>query len=90
MKIARRYVFHGRVQGVFFRAQTRAAARGLGLAGWVRNLADGSVEAHAEGDPERLAEFERRAVSTFDNAEVSRHQVEEADLADHASFEIRY
>lgn len=44
----------GRVQGVFFRAETRARAESLGLAGWVRNAADGSVEAVFEGEPERV------------------------------------
>jgi acylphosphatase len=44
----------GHVQGVFFRAETRDRARPLGLAGWVRNAPDGSVEAVFEGAPERL------------------------------------
>lgn len=44
----------GRVQGVFFRAETRDRARSLGLAGWVRNCSDGSVEAVFEGDGERV------------------------------------
>lgn len=44
----------GRVQGVFFRAETRARAESLGLAGWVRNAADGSVEAVFEGEAERV------------------------------------
>ncbi len=90
MKTARRYRFYGRVQGVFFRAQSRAAARSLGLTGWVRNLPDGSVEAWAEGDAADLAEFERRAVSSFDNAAVSRHEAEDAEAEGHTSFEIRY
>lgn len=47
----RAHVFvEGHVQGVFFRAETRAAAAGLGLTGWVRNLYDGRVEAVFEGD----------------------------------------
>ena len=50
MIIRKRLRITGRVQGVAFRASTVAAARGLGLSGWVANRADGSVEAVAEGD----------------------------------------
>ena len=44
-------VVHGRVQGVFFRGATQDEARRLGVKGWVRNRADGSVEAVLEGPP---------------------------------------
>ena len=47
-------IVRGRVQGVFFRAETRTRASSLGLGGWVRNNADGSVEAAFEGDRERV------------------------------------
>ena len=47
-------VVRGRVQGVFFRAETERRARSLGLAGWVRNNPDGTVEAVFEGDRERV------------------------------------
>ena len=40
----------GRVQGVFFRADTRRAAADLNLTGWVRNMDDGRVEAVLEGE----------------------------------------
>ena len=42
-------IIYGRVQGVFFRLETRKAARQFGTVGWVRNLPDGNVEAVMEG-----------------------------------------
>ncbi len=47
-------VVHGSVQGVFFRVEARDRARSLGLAGWVRNARNGTVEAAFEGDDERV------------------------------------
>ena len=49
--IARVVYVRGLVQGVAFRHFTKLEARRLGLAGWVRNLDDGSVECHIEGEP---------------------------------------
>jgi acylphosphatase len=51
-------VVSGRVQGVFFRAETQSAAQRLGVCGWVRNRSDGTVEAVFEG-PEAIV---RKAV----------------------------
>ena len=50
-------MIHGRVQGVYFRAATVYEAQNLGLTGWVRNCADGSVEVVAEGLPGKLEEL---------------------------------
>lgn len=44
----------GRVQGVFFRAETQRTAKSFNLAGWVRNIADGRVEARFEGKDENV------------------------------------
>ncbi len=58
---ARAHIFvRGRVQGVFFRDHTQRWASALGLAGWVRNLADGRVEAVAEGEREKIQELVAR------------------------------
>ncbi|WP_018331541.1 acylphosphatase [Actinomycetospora chiangmaiensis] len=51
---ARHLVVHGTVQGVFFRASAEQEARRLGVAGWVRNRSDGTVEMVAEGDDEAV------------------------------------
>ena len=59
MRVARRFVISGRVQGVGFRWFAESAAAREGLHGWVRNLPDGRVEAQAEGDAEALDRFER-------------------------------
>ena len=50
-----RVVVRGRVQGVGFRWFVREAARRAELAGWVRNLEDGSVALEASGTPEGIA-----------------------------------
>jgi acylphosphatase len=47
----RRVVVAGAVHGVFFRASCRAEAKRLGVRGWIRNVADGTVEAVFEGEP---------------------------------------
>jgi len=56
MKIRAHVFFAGVVQGVFFRANTVKCAQMLGLTGWVRNTADGRVEAIFEGDDEAVEE----------------------------------
>jgi acylphosphatase len=54
-RIRRRAIVRGRVQGVWFRDSTRAAAQRAQVDGWVRNLADGCVEAVFEGTPTAVA-----------------------------------
>jgi acylphosphatase len=54
----RRFVVSGKVQGVFYRASTREKALSLGLCGYAKNLADGTVEVLAAGDMTKISELE--------------------------------
>ncbi len=66
MRIRVHVLISGRVQGVFFRDETRQRARKHNVTGWVRNLPDGRVEAVFEGEKgnvERLVEFCKRGPS---------------------------
>jgi acylphosphatase len=77
--IARRYVVHGRVQGVGFRYFVEREALQLGLDGYVRNRADRTVEVYASGRPDQLNELKQLlergpASSRVDN--VEEHQSE--------------
>jgi acylphosphatase len=84
----RRVVAHGLVQGVFFRDTLRQAALRHGVAGWVRNRGDGSVEAVFEGAPddvERLVEAARRGPR---GAQVERLEVWEEPVEGISGFSI--
>lgn len=63
MHMRRRYLVKGRVQGVGFRQFTAERARALKIAGWVRNLPDGNVEAEAEAGEAALAALEKDLAS---------------------------
>jgi acylphosphatase len=87
--IRRRVVIHGWVQGVFFRDSVRRRARVAGIAGWVRNNWDGTVEAVFEGEAgavERLIDFCRQGPR---GAQVDRVEVIDEDPEGVSGFEIR-
>ena len=54
VKVRARVIYEGRVQGVFFRSNTKRYADTMGLTGWVRNLPNGNVEAVFEGEEENV------------------------------------
>ncbi|HEY2209756.1 MAG TPA: acylphosphatase [Gaiellaceae bacterium] len=71
----RRVVVHGFVQGVGFRFAVERAARSRGVAGWVRNQLDGTVEAVFEGEPEDV-----EALVAFCHEGPRGAQVERVDV----------
>jgi acylphosphatase len=88
--IRRRAVAHGFVQGVYFRDTTRQRARQHGVAGWVRNTADGTVEAVFEGPEdavERMVEFMRGGPR---GARVDRLEVLEEEPEGLRGFDVRF
>lgn len=82
---ALRYRVHGRVQGVSFRAWAVEQARRLGLDGWVRNRADGTVEALASGPAAALEAFTAALWRGPRLAEVVRVEVTAAEPAEAAA-----
>ncbi|HET9031269.1 MAG TPA: acylphosphatase [Dokdonella sp.] len=78
-----RFHVSGRVQGVFFRASTRAQAMRLDIRGYARNLPDGRVEVLAEGKPESISELElwlQRGPEAARVTGVEREDIEEQSL----------
>ena len=78
MRVARRYVVSGEVQGVGFRFFTQRVAARHQDVGYVRNLPDGRVEAHAEGTPESVEGFKHDLAAGPQHARVE--QVEEVSV----------
>ncbi len=79
----------GKVQGVFFRTSTREEAQRLGLCGWVRNEADGSVRMEAEGDEEALDQLVAWCQQGPKQARVADVVVEEGELEGYLDFEVQ-
>lgn len=79
----------GKVQGVWFRAETQKQAAMLGLVGWVRNLEDGRVEVVACGEPEKLValhQWLQRGPARAEVKEVIKNEIEPQTFS---GFEIR-
>ncbi|MFG2092342.1 acylphosphatase [Streptomyces sp. NPDC048612] len=87
--IRRRVVVSGEVQGVFFRDTCRRTAEASGVAGWVRNLPDGTVEAVFEGEPERVRQLVDWAHTGPPSATVDAVSVREEEPEGLTGFEIR-
>lgn len=86
-----RALVHGRVQGVNFRAYTRAQAERLGLVGYVRNRGDGAVEVVAQGDKRALENLLAWLREGPRLARVSRVEVTWlAPSQEFDAFEVRY
>ena len=86
---ARRLRIHGRVQGVWFRESMRQEAERLGIAGWVRNCRDGTVEAIVQGTAPAVEAITQWARRGPDQASVTRLEEIEEPVSNYAGFEKR-
>ncbi len=89
---ALRWIVTGRVQGVSYRYFTQDAASRLGLSGWVRNLADGSVEAWVRGPAEAIEALRAHLVEGPPMSRVDAVTEEELPAGTELApgFSIRY
>ena len=87
--VAVRARIEGRVQGVWFRSWTVQEATKRGLAGWVRNRRDGSVEALFAGPQASVRDMVDACRSGPPSAQVDKVVTEPADLPDEAGFHQR-
>lgn len=78
----------GKVQGVFYRASTKAVADQLGIRGTVKNQPDGDVFIEAEGEPAMLDMFLDWCKEGPENAEVSVIESHEGQLKNYRNFEV--
>jgi acylphosphatase len=88
MRVARRFVISGRVQGVGFRWFTHDAASREGVVGWVRNLPDGRVEALVEGEREAVTRVERALHTGPRGARVEKVFAADEVIGGYRSFTI--
>jgi acylphosphatase len=89
-RAARHVRVTGRVQGVFFRAWTKEKARELDIRGWVRNCADGTVEAHLEGEEAAVRWLIDIMYDGPGGARVDRVDAHEAAVEGFNGFEVRH
>ncbi|MDD7929044.1 acylphosphatase [Microbacterium thalli] len=82
-------IVDGRVQGVGYRYSLRAAARDARVSGWVRNRADGSVEAVLEGPDAAVDEVLAWMTQGPPGARVDRSRVTETEPTGASAFEVR-
>jgi acylphosphatase len=87
-RVTRRLTIHGLVQGVWFRESMRQEAARLGVTGWVRNRADGTVEAMVQGNAPSVEAITRWARQGPEQARVERVESAPGE-GDYAAFEKR-
>lgn len=91
LKARAHVIISGKVQGVYFRVETQEQAQGLGVAGWVRNRPDDTVEGIFEGEKENVEKLIHWCRQGPPKAVVSDVKIEWEDYkGDFPGFGIAY
>jgi acylphosphatase len=88
--IRRHVIYHGRVQGVFFRATAAELARRYQIVGYVRNLPDGTVELEAEGSPAEVDRYLAAVASEYDTYITRLETNDVPPRGEESDFRITY
>jgi acylphosphatase len=88
--VRQRVTYHGRVQGVFFRATAADLAQRFEVVGSVRNMPDGTVELEAEGPPEEVAAFLAAVAEHFVHNIAHQECSTLPPRGDETAFQVRY
>jgi acylphosphatase len=91
MKVRAHILISGRVQGVFFRSETKYEAKQLGVTGWIRNVPDGRVEAVFEGEEKKVKELIKFCKEGPPGARVTNvDTIWEKYTGEFRNFEVKY
>ncbi|HZI02300.1 MAG TPA: acylphosphatase [Flavisolibacter sp.] len=88
MELTKHILIKGKVQGVFYRVTAKDAGTALGIKGWIKNTADGHVEACISGKEEAIESFINWCWKGPKDAEVIDIEIKESDYQSFSHFEI--
>lgn len=88
--ISRKFIVHGRVQGVGFRYFVRKISYSLNLKGYVKNLPNGNVEIEIQGDEEDISKFKAYLIKGNGFSRVEDIEEQKNELKNYADFFIKH
>lgn len=90
MKVSKLILIHGRVQGVGFRYFIQHTAKNLGIKGYVKNLADGTVEILAQGELLTVKKLKSEVIKGNGFSKVTRVDESNIETKEYSDFKIKY
>jgi acylphosphatase len=89
IRLCKKYIISGHVQGVWFRASTQEQAKKLNITGWAKNLPDGNVEVIACGMEYQLNILHQWLIHGPKNASVDSVSCDDFELFECSNFQVK-